>query len=741
MDAYIFLISPAQLLLMRYLILPVLLFCFFKTSAQTHVFAQLTGTPVVTSGWTLTGMASVGNITGSGNSEIMLCPNQNYQSGAIFYNQPINLNLCNKWIAEFDFRIYDGDGADGIAFCFLDVPPTGFVNGGGLGIPASANGLKVCFDTYLNCSLTGTALPKLELRWGAGYDECWSQPTVQNTSGLLSVIRSPNYCHAKIVYNNGNIEVYLNNVLSIIGYQQFNFNGYLGFTAATGGFRDNHSIKNVVIYTDMPPSEAGADQTICSGQSIQLGIAANPNYTYNWNPAAGLDNSTVSNPNFSFVNNTGSPVIKKFYVNTAFSNNAGCASMDSVSITVLPVPTISISASSTSICSGTNINFSATATNAGSSPVFQWKINGQPAGSNSSSFSTTGLNNGDVVSCELISNGSCPSATSNSITINVTQPLTPSITISGQSTGCKGVTLSFTSAATNGGSSPQYQWKKNGMAVGTGTTYSDNNFQNGDQIICELISNESCVTSSTATSNVITLSILQNPQVNLDHSPFICEGATRQLHAGNFNNYLWQDGSTASNFTLSTTGIYYVTVTDAQGCKGSDTVKITTLLPAPRKFLPSDSSFCTFNSFTLTSGNYDSYLWNTGSVSNSIQITQPGTYWLEVVSDQGCKGRDSVVYNINNCNFDIYFPTGFTPDGNGRNDIFKPIINNTVSNYKFSVYNRWGQLVFSTTNPARGWDGTINGAKQPSAIFIWTCTYRFNGQELKNDKGTVLLIR
>lgn len=726
---------------MRYLLMLGFLICFFKSTAQTHVFAQLAGTPVVTSGWTLTGMATVGNITGTGNSEILLCPNQTYQGGAIFYNQPINLNLCNKWIAEFDFRIYDGNGADGIAFCFLDVPPSGFINGGGLGIPATANGLKVCFDTYLNCSLTGTALPKLELRWGAGYDECWSQPTVQNTSGLLSVIRSPNYCHAKIIYNNGNIEVYLNNVLCITGYQQFNFSGYLGFTAATGGFQDNHSIKNVVIYTDMPPSEAGPDQTICSGQSIQLGTTANPNYTYNWSPVAGLDNSTVSNPNFSFVNNTGSPVIKKLYVNTAFSSNTGCASKDSVSITILPLPTLSISASATNICSGSNVSFTAAVSNGGTSPVLQWKINGQPAGSNSTSFNTSNLNNGDVVSCELVSNGTCPSATSNSITINVTQPVTPAITISGQSTGCKGATLNFSATVTNGGSSPQYQWKKNGIAAGSGNTYSDNNFQNGDVLICELVSNASCVTSTSATSNAIIVNILPGPQVTLDHTSTICEGATRLLQAGNFNSYLWQDGSTASNFTVSTTGTYYVIVTDAQGCKGSDTVKITSLLPAPRKFLPADSSFCTFNSFTLAAGSYSSYLWNTGSTTNSIQITQAGLYWLEVVNDQGCKGRDSVTYSVSNCNFDIYFPSGFTPDGNGRNDVFKPIINNTVSNYKLSVYNRWGQLVFSTTNPSKGWDGTINGARQHSAVFIWTCTYRFNGQELKNEKGTVLLIR
>src|SRR5262249_10853320 len=159
-------------------------------------------------------------------------------SGAVFYNQPINLSLCNKWIAEFDFRMYDGTGADGIAFCFLDVPPVGFVNGGGLGIPSTANGLKVCFDTWNNCipfdpNTVHQNMPKIEIRWGRGYDdnsnpnnlivgECLPGPTRDNSDGKISFIRSPDYSHAKITYDSGNIQVYVNDSLYLSGYQQFN---------------------------------------------------------------------------------------------------------------------------------------------------------------------------------------------------------------------------------------------------------------------------------------------------------------------------------------------------------------------------------------------------------------------------------------------------------------------------------------------------------------------------------------
>mgnify|MGYP001473402105 CR=1 FL=1 len=728
---------------MNYILSLLLIVFCYAAKAQSFVFAELNGAPVNTTGWTLTGAATVGNVTGSGNSEVILCHNTNYMSGAIFYDQPIDLNLCNKWIAEFDFRIYDGSGADGIAFCFLDAPPTGFVNGGGLGIPGSANGLKVCFDTYLNCAATGSFTPKLELRWGSGYDECWAQPTLSNVSGALNVLRSPNYCHAKIVYNNGTIDVYINNILFLTGYQQFNFAGYLGFTASTGGSTDNHSIKNVVIYADLPPSEAGADQSICSGQTVQLGTASVPGYVYSWTPGADLDDVTISNPTFSANNSTTNPAVRKFYVSTALASSPGCASQDSVTITVLPAPSLSIVASSTTICSGDVVNFTATASNVVGTASYQWLVNGSPEGTDSPTFNSGSLNDGDVVSCVVTGGGPCASATSNDIAITVTQPVTPSISISGNTSMCEGSSITFSATTTNGGTSPVYQWMLNNNPVGNNNnSYTATGLQSGDVIHCELTSNAGCVTNNNALSNTISITVYPNPVVNLDKTPTLCEGTSKQLQAGNFASYLWNNGSTAPSLTVSQTGTYYVTVTDASGCEGSDTTKITSLIPTPKNFLPKDSIFCEFNSFVLQpSGNYTSWLWNDNSTNSQLQVTQPGLYWLEVITPDNCRGRDSVLYTVKNCFPQIHFPNAFSPDGNGRNDLFKPIVTGDPDRYEFAVYNRWGQRIFYTNDPRRGWDGTISGIAQPSSVFVWSCTYQFSGEVSKTEKGTVLLIR
>jgi hypothetical protein len=144
-----------------------------KLFSQSLVFAELSGTPTLnTTGWNLTGAAAVGDTGGDtdGNQdELILTNNVNGSSGGVFYTEPIDLATCYQWNVDFYFRINDGSGADGIAFCFLDVPPTGFVSGGGVGIPQTANGIKVVFDTYDNgCG----ANPEIQIYNGVGYNEC-----------------------------------------------------------------------------------------------------------------------------------------------------------------------------------------------------------------------------------------------------------------------------------------------------------------------------------------------------------------------------------------------------------------------------------------------------------------------------------------------------------------------------------------------------------------------------------------
>ncbi len=224
-----------------------------RLQAQAVIFAELQGQPNMnTSGWNLTGAAQIGDTPGDAdnfNNELILTGPVNTTSGAIFFAQPIDMSVCDRWIASFEFRIFDGNVADGLAFCFLDVPPTGFVNGAGIGIPSTANGLKVVFDTYDNgCGIN----PEIQVYSGAGYGECF--PTVyrvENQGGQLNFLRSNTYNTVEIVYDSGYIDIKVNNVLWAGGVlAPAAFTGYVGFTASTGAQNDRHSIRNVQIYTD-----------------------------------------------------------------------------------------------------------------------------------------------------------------------------------------------------------------------------------------------------------------------------------------------------------------------------------------------------------------------------------------------------------------------------------------------------------------------------------------------------------
>ena len=276
--------------------------------------------------------------------------------------------------------------------------------------------------------------------------------------------------------------------------------------------------------------------------------------------------------------------------------------------------------------------------------------------------------------------------------------------------------------------------------------YQWSNGSTSQQIIVRTTGNYSVIgTSAQGCKSYDTLrisNIWQNPVVTLNDDPELCTGSIRALQAGNFSSYLWQDGSTASSFLATDTGTYDVTVTDNNQCKGSDTVRIVRLLPLPANFLPADTVICSYGNMQIMPINtYSKYTWSNNASSSSISITSPGIYWLQVTDAKNCVGKDSIVVNPKDCFNGFYIPTGFTPDNNGINDVFKPFISGTIKQYQFTIYNRWGQVVFTTKELRKGWDGKIGSVIQDSNVFAWLCSYQIEGEPMKIEKGTVLLIR
>jgi gliding motility-associated-like protein len=234
--------------------------------------------------------------------------------------------------------------------------------------------------------------------------------------------------------------------------------------------------------------------------------------------------------------------------------------------------------------------------------------------------------------------------------------------------------------------------------------------------------------------------------ISREHFPkdtVLCFGHSLVLDAGaGYSSYLWQDGTHQQTITVSIPGSYAVTVMGLDGCTSTDSSSIDSIASPPTHLLPADTLICSYSSIELHAlQTYAAYLWSTGETGSSIQVKNPGAYTLQVVDKNGCKGEDTILVTTKNCVYGIYFPNAFTPNKDGRNDLFRPVVMGNPLIYHFSIYNRLGQRLFDSTDPKKGWDGRIGGQDQESGAYVWICIYQFGGEAEKREKGNFILIR
>ncbi len=185
-----------------------------------------------------------------------------------------------------------------------------------------------------------------------------------------------------------------------------------------------------------------------------------------------------------------------------------------INAAVAPAVSIALTTGTNPSCAGASKTFTATPTNGGTTPSYQWKISGVNAGTNSATFTTTALTAGQIVTCVMTSNLACASpttATSTGITASFTAAVTPAVSIAlttGTNPAASGTSLTFTATPTNGGTTPAYQWKVNAVNAGTNSaTFTTTTLTNGAIVTCVMTSNAACPSPATATSNAITMTI------------------------------------------------------------------------------------------------------------------------------------------------------------------------------------------------------------------------------------------
>lgn len=803
----VILVSLENLMRNRYLIC-LLWFCLAtgackEAVCQNYVFAQLTGSPMNTTGWNLQGYASLGNLVGFpgfGDSELVLCPNLLYANGSVFFNQPISLSLCHKWVAEFDFRMYDGDGADGLAFCFLDVPPVGFVIGGGLGIPDQANGLKVCFDTWNNCiaydpNTVHQDMPKIEIRTGMGYNsnspndtiigECiTSQPTLDNADGRISYIRGPNYNHAKITYDSGNISVYVNDTLYLTGYQQFNFTGYLGFTASTGGYSDNHSIKNVIIYTQMPPSYAGPGAGVCPYDTVRLGGPANPGYVYAWSPPAGLNDTTQSAPLVRIPNSSGDSALYKYYVHTSFGSNPGCASIDSVIVKVYAKPEVNFMMPKICLTDAVGQFIDSSYTSDSSTLPFSYKWSfADPFASAGNPDNSTLQNpvhrysaaSNYNMTLSVTNSLGCTDSATKVFTVNGTHPES-AFSIIDPSGLCSNAPIGVTNLSTvDFGSVVNLQifWGDS-----AGVSYTDSLPYNGKVYSHNypdpVTSNDTGYTIRMVAASGMTcdnesdrsVTVQPSPHVLFNLIPTVCDYPFLQVNIteateltglpGTMSFYgrgLSREGVLKPRFAGPGADSLECKFVASNGCTDSafQTVFIQAL---PTVSAGNDTSIVVGQPLQMhalsSDGSGDSFLWSPVIGLNDPAIADPVAilssevdsirYLVTATDSLGCFATASTEVTVYKSLPDIIVPNAFTP-GKRTNNIFRPIALGISSLQSFCVYNRYGQLMYTCSRIGEGWDGTMGGRAQPEGGYVWVVQGTTYTGKVIAKKGTMMLIR
>jgi PKD repeat protein len=493
---------------------------------------------------------------------------------------------------------------------------------------------------------------------------------------------------------------------------------------------NSNSIAMTISSSVVPSVSIVADNsTICAGTNVTFTATptnggSTPTYQWTLNGAnVGTSSATYSNSSL----NNGDVVNCTMTSSSACASPATVTSSDitmTVSSSVTPAVSIALTTGSNPGCSGTALTFTATPTNGGSTPAYQWQVNGGNVGTNSVTFTSSTLNDGDIVSCVLTSSDACASSsTANSNTISIvvsSSSVTPTVSVSASaSTICSGASVTFTASGTNGGSTPVYQWMVNGANVGTNaTTFTSTSLNNGDAVVCQFTSNDPCASTATVNSNTVTMSVSNSvtPSVTITivgGSNPACQGTMITFTAATVNGgtspqYQWMvDGanagfnsSTFSTSSLNDGNVVTCTLTSNASCTTTPTATSTgvtmTINPIPATPTISVSGLTLTSSASAGNQWYLNGLAIAGATSQTYTATENGNYTL-VVTENGCSSQSSAISNVNGVGVENVSNPGthFVVYPNPNDGNFNLVFTSTeITEYTVQLRNVLGQIVF-----------------------------------------------
>lgn len=255
------------------------------------------------------------------------------------------------------------------------------------------------------------------------------------------------------------------------------------------------------------------------------------------------------------------------------------------------------------------------------------------------------------------------------------------------------------------------------------------------------------------------VTVVPYPNASAGPDVTICYGTRTQLNATiTGSQFTWTPTSSLVNENTLTptagptkTTTYILTATDNRGCPKpkSDTV-IVTVIPPIKAFAGNDTTIIAGQPLQLQASGGIDYSWRPFTGMDNPNISNPvvtldntidSIVYTVHVSEGGCAAEDQVTVRVYKNNADILVPSAFTPNGDGRNDIIRPALFGISKFSYFSVYNRWGQLLYTTNEIGKGWNGDFSGVAQASGTYV----YQSQGYDVLGNriyrKGTFVLIR
>jgi len=307
-------------------------------------------------------------------------------------------------------------------------------------------------------------------------------------------------------------------------------------------------------------------------------------------------------------------------------------------------------------------------------------------------------------------------------------------------------TGSATIIATGGTPGYTYSWNPTGQTASTNTGLAAGIYT------VTITDNNGCIITTLA-------SVTQPPPVSaiISADTSICPGTSATNNVTGIGGtpgytYLWMppaETTTGIIVTPATTTTYTVLVTDTNGCFSPPFFTTVTVVQNPAASLSFTPDPCMGSvQFTDSSSNAVAWTWDfgdggTSGIQNPLHVyPAPGSYsvTLMALSGQlGCKTTDQIVVDVPSFS-QLYIPNAFSPNDDGRDDMYY-VFGKCITEMTFSVYDRWGENVFKTSDPAVGWDGTYKGKMENAGVFM----YDFNGTlttgEKVNQKGNITLMR